>query len=89
MNKPDESSLYRKYVVSKANGQPVDPDADYFVLRLDTDPAARAAAYCYAREIEDRLPALAEELIDRLNRYDFGGDALRPSPINAQGGDRV
>lgn len=77
--KPDESSLYRKYIVSKANGQPIDPQADYFVLRLDTDPAARAAAYCYAREVENDFPGLAEELIDRLEQYDFGNSP--PPPI--------
>lgn len=87
--KPDQSSLYRKYVISKANGQPVDPKADYFVLRLDTDPAARAAAYIYAREVEKDFPELAQELIDRCERYDFGGPSLEPDPVNAQGSDRA
>ena len=32
--------LHAKYRVTKRNGS-TEPDADYFVLRLDTDPAAR------------------------------------------------
>ncbi|KKL93314.1 hypothetical protein LCGC14_1875890, partial [marine sediment metagenome] len=35
--------LYSKYKIQKMNGKPIDPNAQYFVLRLDTDPAARAA----------------------------------------------
>ncbi|MEE9459864.1 MAG: hypothetical protein V3V84_08890 [Candidatus Bathyarchaeia archaeon] len=30
-----------KYTITKNNGNPVDPKADYFVLRLDKDPHAR------------------------------------------------
>jgi hypothetical protein len=47
--------LHKKYVVSKANGSPSDPDAIYFVLRLDPGckddlhvRASRAAARTYA-----------------------------------------
>lgn len=42
------SGLYGKYTVGKADGSPTDPDAQYFVLRLDTDPAARTAIRAYA-----------------------------------------
>jgi len=44
--------LYHKYKVEKENGEPISPDAQYFVLRIDTDPAARAAMLTYADEIE-------------------------------------
>lgn len=37
-----------KYIIEKADGSPVDPEATYFVLRLDVDPAARAAMWAYA-----------------------------------------
>lgn len=74
---PKESGLFTKYVVSKANGEPVDPKADYFVLRLDTDESARSAARLYAEDIKDRLPALAEELIDKLDWYDYGNGGDR------------
>ena len=51
-----------KYIVSKSSGEPVDPEAKYFVLRLDTDPVARHAARVYARDIEAKNPRLARDL---------------------------
>jgi len=54
--------LYGKYTVEKASG-PTDPDARYFVLRLDTDEAARGAALTYARAIRDTRPKLSAELL--------------------------
>lgn len=44
--------LYHKYKVEKTNGEPVDPNAQYFVLRVDTDPAAQAAMLTYAAKME-------------------------------------
>lgn len=45
-----------KYHIQKADGSPVDPEAIYFVLRLDKPErpdhrACRAALYTYAREV--------------------------------------
>lgn len=39
--------IYNKYEIRKRNGEPIDEDAVYFVLRLDTDPAARYAMWKY------------------------------------------
>ena len=39
--------LHDKYEVRKRDGTPVDEKAVYFVLRLDTDEAARAALWNY------------------------------------------
>lgn len=46
--------LHRRYIVSRADGSPVDPSAVYFVLRLDSGgsdathiAACRAAARAY------------------------------------------
>ena len=64
--KPREG-LYGKYRISKADGSPVDPEADYFVLRLDTDPVARRAAREYSYMTVDRKLAL--ELQERITRY--------------------
>ncbi len=50
--------LYHKYKIEKANGEPIDPTAQYFVLRIDTDPAARAAMLTYADEIEKNHEAV-------------------------------
>lgn len=54
--------LYRKYIVSKASGEPVDPSAQYLVLRIDSDMAAREAAICYARAISGTSPQLSEDI---------------------------
>jgi len=58
--------LHLKYIVTKADGSSVDPDAQYFVLRLDPKAKHREAAIvaimAYADAIEDDLPSLAAEL---------------------------
>jgi predicted transcriptional regulator len=59
---------YDKYEVSKTDGSELDTRADYFVLRLDTDPAARAAALAYASVCQDRK--LAAYLRARVVSYE-------------------
>lgn len=59
---------YLKYIISKADGSPMEPKADYFVLRLDKDPAARKAALAYA-DATNNL-ALAEDLRARVWAYE-------------------
>ena len=59
-----------KYVVSKADGSPIDPEACYFVLRLDTDHAARAAMWTYAGvvgnvELSEDIAVCLNELAGR------------------------
>jgi len=54
--------LYRKYNITKADGSPCDAEAQYFVLRLDTDPAARAAAITYANSIVADKPEFAIDI---------------------------
>jgi hypothetical protein len=68
----NDRGLYNRYVVKKADGTPVDPRAEYFVLRLDEhgrDPihieACRAAAMVYADMIAEHLPKLAADLRER------------------------
>jgi transcriptional regulator with XRE-family HTH domain len=61
--------LWRKYRVSKTDGTAADPDADYFVLRLDEDPAARHAALQYAAVTVDE--DLARDLVARLLGYEI------------------
>ena len=62
--------LYNKYEIRKRDGKLVDPEAVYFVLRLDTDPVARAAARTYAKEIRATKPILADELEEILDGAD-------------------
>jgi len=61
--------LYNKYIITKADGTPVDPNADYFVLRLDTDSNARGALRNYANRIQGKNPLLSQELRDRCDKY--------------------
>jgi hypothetical protein len=67
------TGLHLRYIVKKANGEPVDSRAEYFVLRLDRHAkdqrhveASRRAVYTYAREIEPFLPQLAAELREQF-----------------------
>lgn len=55
--------LYNKYVIEKRDGSPIDPKAQYFVMRLDTDICARIAARIYAECCEAKWPGLADELL--------------------------
>lgn len=58
--------LYHKYSVQKSNGEPIDPEAQYFVLRIDTDPAARAALRTYA----DGMERVGEDMFaDQLREW--------------------
>lgn len=54
--------VYGKYHITKADGTPVDPDAQYFVLRLDTDIHARRAIMAYAESVEMENGELSSEL---------------------------
>lgn len=58
----EPDGLRAKYIIGKADGSPVDPKAQYFVLRLDTDPAARIAALVYANCIAVTNPSFADDL---------------------------
>lgn len=63
------AGLYKKYEVVKV-GEETDPDARYFVLRLDSDGAARKAAMFYAFLVEDYAPELAEDLKKLVRKID-------------------
>lgn len=61
--------LHGHYIITKSDGTPVAPNAEYFVLRLDdggSDPkhiaACRKAAMTYADAIEEHIPQLAADL---------------------------
>lgn len=75
-----KQGVFGKYILSKADGSPVDESACYFVLRLDTDPAARKAARVYAENCSNEK--LAEGLLRCLDWLDD------PPPCNCGGRDR-
>ncbi len=58
--------LYDKYDIVKKNGQ-TDPEAVYFVLRLDTDPHARIAALAYAQSAKPTNLNLAMDIVLKVN----------------------
>ncbi len=67
------TGLINKYVISKRDGSEMDPNAEYFVLRVDPhepdDPnhyhACMMALIEYAYTIEPHLPQLSKELKER------------------------
>jgi hypothetical protein len=74
-----KGGLRKKYVIrkivdidldGKIKTKAVDPEADYFVLRLDTDPHAQKALAIYATSVESDNKEFADELTKKL--YDYG-----------------
>ena len=68
----EEKGWYDKYLIMKADGEPVDPEGVFFVLRLDTDPAAREAALVYAAAVISSDPELAAALRATVKLYPHG-----------------
>jgi hypothetical protein len=64
------SNLYNKYKIEKKDGSPVEPNAQYFVLRVDTDPAARFAIVAYANFIKRSDPQFSRELLVWVRQYE-------------------
>lgn len=67
----EKMGLYGKYEIRKKNGEPVDPNAVYFTLRIDTDPHAVAAILAYIESCREENPNLAgdlEQLLRDLER---------------------
>lgn len=62
----DDGLEPERYIISKANGEPTDPNAKYFVLRYDKDPHARRALREYAKSVEGENPQLAADIYDEL-----------------------
>lgn len=64
--------FYRKYHITKADGSPTDPKADYFVLRLDEDNpwghACREAVLGLARNLRNEFPQLTSDLLTRYGK---------------------
>lgn len=57
-----------KYVISKADGSAVDPEACYFVLRLDRDSVARRAMRSYAHDTPN--PTLSFDITECLDELE-------------------
>lgn len=66
-NMPPEDPYY---IISRSDGITLDPEALFFVLRLDFNPAARKAVLCYAEGIEQEFPDMAESIRDYVKRIE-------------------
>lgn len=71
------NGLHQRYSVKKADGTPTDPNAVYFVLRLDNfghDPqhvrACRKAARTFAEFAPQHMRKVADELHTLLDRLE-------------------
>lgn len=53
-----------KYRIEKTSGNPVDPEARYFVLRYDKDPHALVALEAYAKSVYRDNDQLGHDLLD-------------------------
>jgi hypothetical protein len=90
MRRRSVKGLYTKYIIQKADGSPVDPDARYFILRLDDGEyvhACRAAAAVFARHVRHHNPDLADDLARLLKDYPspFCADLMR-APLSLKPG---
>jgi hypothetical protein len=65
-----EGIIYGGYFIQNADGTPVDENASFFVLRIDTDPHARKAAMRYATSVFDENPLLAESIKQWVDLYE-------------------
>jgi hypothetical protein len=64
----EQKGVYGKYRITKADGSSCDPEACYFVLRLDEDAAARKAVLVYAEECDNlKLAEDIRECVEWLN----------------------
>ena len=61
--------LYEKYVITRRDGVPLHPEAEYFVLRIDNDSAARVALRVYAKQIKLDNEELAKDLEDWVGLF--------------------
>jgi len=64
-----EGGYDRKFIISKKSGRPINPKADYFVLRLDKDPHALRALFTYATSVKADNEELSADLFAKLKEY--------------------
>ena len=73
INNQPTKGLQNKYIIQRTDGTPINPENEYFILKLkgDGDPvhinACRVALLKYANEIESYLPELAKDLREKYS----------------------
>ena len=61
------NSFDHRYIVIRADGENDDPETEYFILRLGTDPFARKAIEVYAANVKRSNPRLSTEIYQWLD----------------------
>jgi hypothetical protein len=64
-----KGGLKDKYQIRKTNGNPMNPDAWYFLLNCYKDKHAQIAAMAYADSVQEDNPILAEELRAKVRSF--------------------
>ena len=67
MSSYKEGGFHQKYIISKTNGNPIDPEAQYFLLRFDKDPHALKALYAYAKSVKEDNKELHDDLLQKVD----------------------
>jgi hypothetical protein len=66
----NQQGLFGKFILEKADGSPIDPEAKYIVLRYDSKSsdgvASRRAIIAYARAISQSDPVFAADLLEEM-----------------------
>ena len=73
MDKSHKTGLYGKYQIKKADGSPVDPDANYFILRIDNDPDAFSRVIYSEKNLASSSLATAITVIPSMTTSLFTG----------------
>ena len=78
---PEKEGLKLKYFLTKVDGSPVDSDADYFILKLNSKTrwhreASIKAILAYADSVQPDAPLLAEDII---KKYGCASHTTTPS----------
>lgn len=67
--------LFRKYRIERVDGKPIDPNDEYFILKVKGEgdqihiKACRKAVLVYADAVKNHLPELSNDLIDRYGKH--------------------
>jgi hypothetical protein len=81
--------LFGKYLIKKADGTPIAPEAQYFVVRYDATAehgkAGRFALLEYADKIQNQYPELARQLLLELRHAPEKAVRVRASFLSMRG----
>ena len=81
------TGLFQRYNISRTDGTEINPNAEYFILRLDGHSkdkshvtACRLAVLAYADAIAPTKPKMAQDIYERYNAHPVDGAMLKTEP---------